>query len=179
MGLRFRHNDDGTVTGRNEDTGFAVTLADEEEVKRLLYEDAGWAYSPPPPPVPPGFHRFALLHQEFGDGGFEGERYAELRAHPPAGCTPVDWGCFALECERPGATLLHAVAATVAEIRREHGLVMNSLGIEKPDEWLGDDRDGHGAQVVAQLVLGTVERARALGYRRVDLVRLLDAAGIE
>lgn len=179
MGLQFRRNDDGTVTGRNEDTGFAVTLADEEEVKRLLYEDAGWAYSPPPPSVPPGFHRFALLHQESGDGGFEDERYAALRASPPAGCTPVDWGCFALECERPGATLLHAVAATVAEIRREHGLVMNSLGIEKPDERLDDDRDGHGAQAVAQLVLATVERARALGYRRVDLVRLVDAAGIE
>ena len=128
--------------------------------------------------MPPGFHRFALLHQDFGDGDFEGERYARLRACPPAGCTPVDWGCFALECERPGATLLHAVASTVAEIRREYGLVMNSLGIEKPDEWLGDDREGHGAQVVAQLVLGAVERARALGYRRVDLVRLLDAVGI-
>ncbi|MEU2268944.1 hypothetical protein ABZ568_21535 [Streptomyces olindensis] len=104
-------------------------MADAEEAKRRLYQNAGWDYTPPPPPVPPGFHRFALIHEQFEGGGFQHERYASLRADPPAGCVPTDWNCFALECEGPGATLLAAVTDTVAEIRREHGLMMNSLGI--------------------------------------------------
>ncbi|MGW0087222.1 hypothetical protein [Streptomyces sp. NPDC003393] len=178
MGLSFHRNPDNTVTGRNEDTGFAVTLADEEEVKRQLYEDAGWEYTPPPPPVPPGYHRFCLLDDSFDAGDFQDPRYAALRAHPPDGCVAADRGGFALECERPGKSLLDAVAGTIAEVRREHGLVMNSLGIEKPEEWLGDDRNGHPARVVAHLLLTAAHRASLLGYGRKDLVRLLDAAGV-
>ncbi|MER5994821.1 hypothetical protein [Streptomyces viridosporus] len=180
MTLHFHRNPDGTTTGRNDANGFTVTHAEEEEAKRLLYEDAGWEYTPPPPPVPPGFHRFSLVHDEFRAVGFGDERYAGLRARPPEGCVPVDWGCFALECERPGKTLLDAVAGTVAEVRREHGLVMNSLGVEKPEERLdADTKDGHAAKTVAHLVLRAAHRARLLGYGRKDLVRLLDAAGIE
>ncbi|MFF6876115.1 hypothetical protein ACFY9S_12470 [Streptomyces sp. NPDC012474] len=93
---------------------------------------------------------------------------------------PVDWGCLALECERPGKTLLDAVAGTVAEVRREHGLVMNSLGVEKPQEWFdADGKDGYAAKIVAHLVLMAAGRARMLGYGRKDVVRLLDATGIE
>ncbi|MFF0108846.1 hypothetical protein [Streptomyces hirsutus] len=179
MSLSFHRNSDGTTTGRNDASGFTVTHADEEEVKRQLYEDAGWEYTPPPPPVPAGFHRFSLVHEEFDAAGFGDERYAGLRERPPDGCLPVDRGSFALECERPGRTLLDAVAGTVAQVRREHGLVMNSLGIEKPQEWLGDDRDGDAAQIAAHLLLAGVHRARLLGYGRKDLVRLLDATGIE
>ncbi|WP_112468633.1 hypothetical protein [Streptomyces triticisoli] len=179
MGLYFRRNEDGTTTGRNEESGFTVTLADEEEVKRLLHEDAGWEYTPPPPPVPPGYHRFSLVDDAFDAGGFGDERYAGLRERPPAGCFPADWGRFALECERPGKSLLDAVTGTVAEIRREHGLVMNSLGIEKPQEWLGADKNGYAAQIVAHLLLMAAHRASLLGYGRKDLVRLLDAAGVE
>ncbi|MFD7699934.1 hypothetical protein [Streptomyces caelestis] len=180
MSLHFHRDSDGTTTGRNETTGFTVTHAEEEEVKRQLYEDAGWAYTPPPPPPPPGFHRFALVHEEFDDTGFTDERYAGLRERPPEGCVPVDRGCFALECERPGRTLLDAVAGTVAEVRRGHGLVMNGLGVEKPQE-RSDAGQGNGraAQTVAHLVLTAADRARRLGYGRKDLVRLLDAAGIE
>lgn len=179
MGIAFQRNADGSVTGRNEDTGFAVTDFDEEEVKRRMYEDAGWTYAPPPPPVAPGFHRFALANEDSGDDGFQDARFARLRANPPSGCVPEDWGYFALRCERPGATLLDAVADTVAEIRREYGLTMNSLGIEKPDEWLGNDKNGYGAQIVGHLLLKAVHRARLLGYGREDLVRFLDAAGAE
>ncbi|MFJ4691118.1 hypothetical protein [Streptomyces sp. NPDC088766] len=179
MSLVFHRNPDGTTTGRNEGSGLTVTHVDAEEVKRRLYEDAGWEYTPPPPPVPPGFHRFSLVHEEFEAAGFADERYADLRARPPQGCVPADRGCFTLECERPGRTLLDAVAGTVAEIRRAHGLVMNSLGVEKPQEWLGDDRDGHPGTIVAHLVLTAVHRARLLGYGRRDLVRLVDATGVE
>ena len=179
MSLTFHRNPDGTTTGRNEGSGLTVTHVDAEEVKRRLYEDAGWEYTPPPPPVPPGFHRFSLAHEEFEAAGFADEQYAGLRARPPEGCVPVDRGCLALECERPGRTLLDAVAGTVAEIRREYGLVMNSLGVEKPQEWLGDDPDGHPGQTVAQLMLMAAHRARLLGYGRRDLVRLIDAAGVE
>jgi hypothetical protein len=179
MGLSFRRNPDGTTTGRNEETGFTVTLADEHEVERRLYEDAAWEYTPPPPPVPPGYHRFSLVHEDFAEAGFEDERYAAVRANPPQGCEPADWGCFALECQRPGKTLLDAVTSTVAEIRREHGLVMNGMGIDKPQEWLGDDKNGHGAHIVGHLLLMAVHRASLLGYRRKDLVRLLDATGVE
>lgn len=184
MSLRFQRNADGTITGRNTDTGYTVTLADEEEVQRRVHEDAGWQYTPPPAPPPPGFHRFALLHDGFGDGGFADERYESLRTRPPRGCEPDDRGCFALNCERPGASLLSAVADTVAEIRREHGLVMNSLGVEKPDEWFADDwfaddSSGYGAQIVAHLMLMAAHRAALLGYGRKDLVRLLDATGVE
>ncbi|MEU6809801.1 hypothetical protein ABZ920_12525 [Streptomyces sp. NPDC046831] len=180
MTLFLHRNPDGTTTGRNEATGFTVTHADDEEVKRCLHEDAGWEYSPPPPPpARPGFHRFTLVHDDSDTEGCRDERYAALRARPPEGCVPADRGCFALECERPGRTLLDAVAGTVAEIRREHGLVMNGLGVEKPDEWLGDDGGGRAAQTVAHLVLSAAHRAALLGHRRKDLVRLLDAAGVE
>ncbi|MFB6849195.1 hypothetical protein ACFCXS_30675 [Streptomyces sp. NPDC056373] len=180
MGLHFHRNPDGTTTGRNEANGFSVTHAEEEEVKRQLYEDAGWEYTPPPPPVRPGFHRFSLVHDEFRASGFGDERYAGLRAHPPEGCVPVDRGRFALECERRGKTLLDAVAGTVAEVRREHGLVMNSLGVEKPQEWFdADSKDGYAAEIVAHLVVMAADRARLLGYGRKDVVRLLDATGIE
>ncbi|MFE9025301.1 hypothetical protein ACFYOA_03370 [Streptomyces iakyrus] len=180
MGLHFHRNPDGTTTGRNEANGFTVTLAEEEEVKRQLYEDAGWEYTPPPPPVPPGFHRFSLVHDEFRACGFEDERYAGLRARPPEGCVPADRGCLALECRRPGKTLLDAVAGTVAEVRTEHGLVMNSLGVDKPEEWYdADTKNGYAAHIVAHLVLMAADRARRLGYGRKEVVRLLDATGIE
>ncbi|MEU9626581.1 hypothetical protein AB0D89_07110 [Streptomyces luteogriseus] len=180
MSLHFHRNPDGTTTGRNEANGFTVTHAEEEDVKRQLYEDAGWEYTPPPPRLPPGFHRFALVHEEFRGSGFGDYRYAALRAQPPEGCVPVDRGCFALECRRPGKTLMDAVAGTVAEVRREHGLVMNSLGVEKPEEWYdADTKNGYAANIVAHLVLMAADRARLLGYGRKDVVRLLDATGIE
>ncbi|WP_324787947.1 hypothetical protein [Streptomyces sp. H51] len=182
MGLHFHRNPDGTTTGRNDANGFTVTHAEEEEVKRQLYEDAGWEYTPPPPPVPPGFHRFALVRDESASGGDEDERYASLRARPPEGCVPDggDGYGFTLRCERPGKTLLDAIAGTVAEVRREHGLVMNSLGVEKPEEWYdAGTKNGCAAETVAHLMLMCAHRARRLGYGRRDLVRLLDATGIE
>jgi hypothetical protein len=74
-------------------------------------------------------------------------------------------------------TLLDAVTDTVGVVRRDYGLVMNSLGIEKPGEWFGDGKDGYGVKIVAHLVLMARHRAALLGYEREDLVRLLDATG--
>ncbi|MBP5935710.1 hypothetical protein F3K43_06625 [Streptomyces sp. LBUM 1476] len=73
--------------------------------------------------------------------------------------------------------MLDAIAETLAEIRRAHGLVMNSLGID-PKEWMDDGKDGFGAQIVAHLVLMARYRAESLGYGRAELVRLLDATGV-
>jgi hypothetical protein len=57
---------------------------------------------------------------------------------------------------------------------------MNSLGVEKPREWFdADHKNGYAAETVAHLVLMVTDRARRLGYGRRDLVRLLDAAGLE
>lgn len=71
------------------------------------------------------------------------------------------------------------MADTVAEIRREHGVVMNSLGVEKPGEWSGEGRDGYQGEIVAHLLLAAVYRARLVGCGRRPLVRLLDATGIQ
>ncbi|WP_329125556.1 hypothetical protein [Streptomyces sp. NBC_01465] len=181
MGLSFRRHDDGTTTGTNMETGFTFTSADRDEVERVLRENAGWTYTPPPPPLPLGHHRFALEHDAFGmsvrDADGLEDRYARLRARPPHGCVPEGWGdSFALLCERPGDTLLAAVTDTVEEIRRENGLVMTGLGIEKPDEWMGRDRDGHCGKILAQLILQAAHRARACGYPADDLVHLLRTA---
>ncbi|MFF4018966.1 hypothetical protein [Streptomyces sp. NPDC001843] len=71
------------------------------------------------------------------------------------------------------------MADTVAEIRREHGVVLNSLGIEKPEEWFGEGKDGFKGQVVAHLLLRAVHRAALVGCRRADLLRLIDVTEIE
>jgi hypothetical protein len=175
MGLTFRRNSDGTMTGTNDATGFTVTLADETEVERLVCQNAGRAWSPPPAPPPPGHFRFALLHV-FGAGRFSDPRYDGLKSAPTAGCTPRDWDWFAVECERPGANLLGAVASTVAEVRREHGLLLDDLGIEKVYEWFDDEPGGHGDQLVAQLLLMAAARAEVLGYSTDDLIRFLRVA---
>jgi hypothetical protein len=71
-------------------------------------------------------------------------------------------GLLRLTCERPGrpAWTRHD---TVAVIRREHGLVMNSMGIGKPQEWLVSDKDGYVAQNVKHLSLLAAHRAFLLG----------------
>ncbi|NUV60424.1 hypothetical protein [Streptomyces sp. CAI-85] len=173
MGLHFQRHTDGTAADRDTHT---ETETDTGLARRPVREDAYREHAPPRQPTP-RLHRFALLHDEFDDVGFGHERYETLRTRPPGGCEPVDRGGFALKCERPGRTLLDAVSDTVGEIRREHGLVMNSLGIEDPGERLDSDRNGYDAQIVAHLLLTAAHRAALLGYRRKDLVRLLDAAG--
>ncbi|MEU6552193.1 hypothetical protein ABZ915_18195 [Streptomyces sp. NPDC046915] len=100
------------------------------------------------------------MDEAFGTSGFDDARCARLRAHPPEGCVPVDWGSFALKCERPGTTLLDAVTDTVAEVRREHGVDLDSLGIEKPEEWFGEGKDGFKGEAVAHL---RVIRRRSAG----------------
>lgn len=68
MGLSFHRNPDGTTTGRNDSSGFTVTNADPEEVKRRVYEDAGWEYHP---------HRLPYLQ------GITGSRWSMTRSTPP------------------------------------------------------------------------------------------------
>ncbi|QNP69193.1 hypothetical protein IAG44_06880 [Streptomyces roseirectus] len=177
MGLQFHDNEDGTFTGCNDATGFSVTSADEEEVRRLVHKDARRPCGPRLPPPAEGLHRFVLVHEEFEGGSFDDDRYDALRANPPTGCTPINWGCFALSCDRPGRTMLDAITETLREIRRDHGLVMNSLGTGS-QEWMDDGKDGYGAQIVAHLVLMARYRAESLGYGHAELVRLLDATGV-
>ncbi|WP_256333283.1 hypothetical protein [Streptomyces sp. cf386] len=76
-------------------------------------------------------------------------------------------------------TLWEAVADTVSEVRRDHGVLMSGLGIEKVHEWFDATKNGYGAEIAAQLVLMGVYRAALLGYGRSDLIRLLDATGVQ
>lgn len=58
-------------------------------------------------------HEFNLLHYPctYPVPRFDDPRYDALKANPPAGCTPRDFGSvFGLECRRAGPTLLDAVA---------------------------------------------------------------------
>ncbi|MHC0429662.1 hypothetical protein ACX6XY_05650 [Streptomyces sp. O3] len=169
-GLWTATGDDGTRTA-------TVTAETADEASALVQEAFGLtAYRPPPPP-PPGWHRFNLIHCPVTDHPrFDDQRYDGIKAAPPEGCVVKDFGYFGLECERPGATLLDAVAGIVAEIREQHGLLMTDLGIEKLWEWSSDGTDGWGAEIVGQLLLMAAERGRRLGYSGDDLVRFLSAA---
>ncbi|MER6110662.1 hypothetical protein [Streptomyces hirsutus] len=60
------------------------------------------------------------------------------------------------------------MAGTVTQVRREHGLVMNSLGAGKPQEWLGRDRDGYAAYIATHLLLMGMYRARLLGVTGIE-----------
>lgn len=121
----------------------------------------------------PGAHRFRLL----ADGDDRPEARAALAESPPAGCVADDFdgGSFGLDCQRHAPSYLEAVAAVVAETRDRHGIVLNDLGVEKLWEFSHDGRDGHGAQVLGQLLLMSAERAADLGYSRAEAVAFLDA----
>ncbi|WP_200301149.1 hypothetical protein [Streptomyces adelaidensis] len=69
------------------------------------------------------------------------------------------------------------MADTGAEIRRDHGLIMTSLGMEKSDKWLDIDKNGHGGEVLAHLLLGPPSVRLGSDAAVRDLVRLFDAAG--
>ncbi|MGC5363176.1 amidase [Streptomyces sp. DT24] len=125
--------------------------------------------------------RFSLIHcpvEEYPE--LDDPRYDGLRTAPPQGCAVDDAGSwFGLSCERSGTTLLDAVAEVCAEIRAEHGMLMNDLGIEKLWEWSGGGTDGWGAEIVGQLLLMAAERGPKLGYSVDDLVRFLRTAAGE
>ncbi|THA72964.1 amidase [Streptomyces sp. A0958] len=128
--------------------------------------------------MPPGWHRFTLIHCPVGKRPrVDGPEYDGIRSSPPQGCRVEDGGeCFGLVCERQGATLLDAVAEVCAEIRTGHGLLMTDLGIEKLWEWSADGTDGWDAEIVGQLLLMAAERGPKLGYGVDDLVRFLHTA---
>ncbi len=163
--------DDGSRT-------VTMTANTSDEASALVTEAFGMTAYRPPPPLPPGWQRFNLLHCPVVDyPKFDDPRYDALKARPPEGCEVRDFGgYFGLRCERPGATLLDAVAVLCAEIRAEHGLLMTDLGIEKLWEWSSDGTDGWGAEIVGQLLLMAAERGPALGYSVDDLVRFLRTA---
>ncbi|MEV6676130.1 hypothetical protein AB0N09_04575 [Streptomyces erythrochromogenes] len=174
-GLWDAVGDDGTSRLRE-------TAETADEATAMVQEAFGVKGWRPQPPPPPGWQRFTLIHNPV-DGGTGGgdPRYAAVRARPPRGCLADDVeGRFALRCERPGGRLLDAVADTCAEVRREHGLLMTDLGIEKLWEWSADGPDGWGAEIVGQLLLMAAERGPKVGYSVADMARLLrTAAGAE
>ncbi|MFE3741760.1 amidase [Streptomyces sp. NPDC059134] len=122
--------------------------------------------------------RFRLIHcQAEGVPDCYAPRYEALWADPPQGCSVEPFGdYFCLRCERPGATLLVAVASLCAEIREEYGLLMTDLGIEGLWDWTADGTDGRGAEIVGQLLLMAAERGPLLGYGVDDLVEFLRTA---
>lgn len=125
-------------------------------------------------------HEFNLLHYpcQGPTPSFDEPRYDALKAHPPTGCIPEDFGgLFGLRCSRTGPTLLDAVAEVCREINAAHGILMTDLGVEKLWEWASDGRSGFGATITGQLLLMAVERGTALGYSVEDLARFLRTVG--
>ncbi|MBB5106655.1 hypothetical protein [Streptomyces spectabilis] len=184
MGLSIRcHRDDltglWTATGGDGGRMVTITAGTADEAGALVQEAFGLVARRPPPPLPPGWHRFKLIHCPAGrPPGFEDPLYDAVKAQPPEGCAVEDFGgYFGLRCERPGVTLLDAVGELCAEIRAGHGLLMTDLGIEKLWEWSSDGTDGWGAEIVGQLLLMAAERGPELGYSQEDLVRFLRKAG--
>ncbi|MER5933861.1 hypothetical protein [Streptomyces sp. NPDC002054] len=180
MGISFTTRRDGdsgrwTAVGDDGERTEIRTADTAVEATAQVYEAFGLEAFRPPPPLPPGWQRFTLIHcPVMGRPGFDDPRYAGLKAQPPQGCTVEDiGGYFGLRCERPGARLLDAVADTCREIRAEHGLLMTDLGIEKLWEWSADGTDGWGAEIVGQLLLMAAERGPRLGYSGDDLVQFL------
>ncbi|WP_329065158.1 amidase [Streptomyces sp. NBC_01429] len=123
-------------------------------------------------------YEFNLLHcLAEGLPDLDDPRYAPVKAAPPPGCSAGRYGdFFCLRCERQGQNLLDAVAPVCAEVRAASGVLMTDLGVEGLWEWKADGRDGHGATVVAQLLLMAAERASLIGYGVDDLVRFLRTA---
>jgi hypothetical protein len=124
-------------------------------------------------------HEFQLLHvtQSWPAPKYDDPIYDAIKADPPAGCVPEDFGgLFGLRCEREGPTLLDAVAEVCHEVRTRYDLLMTDLGIEKLWEWSPDGRDGFGATIVGQLLLMASSRGQQLGYDIEDLVRFIRTA---
>jgi hypothetical protein len=121
-------------------------------------------------------HKFVRAHVPHGGLPDPSDpRYDRIRADPPAGCEVTNCeGWFALQCQRPGLTLLDAIANTVAEIHRDYGLTFDDAGITKPFEWFEDGKNGLGARIIAQLLLMAHSRASALGYSADDMKRFID-----
>ncbi|MFJ8163544.1 hypothetical protein ACIRBY_21835 [Streptomyces sp. NPDC096136] len=171
-----------TAVGDDGERREARTAGSADEATALVHEAFGLTAWRPQPPPPAGWHRFTLVHRPVDDYPAPDDPcYAALRARPPGGCVPEEAdGCFALRCERPGARLLDAVAATCAEIRDGYGLLMADLALARPEEWSADGSDGWGAEAVGQLLLMAAERGPKLGYSVEDLAGFLRvAAGAE
>ncbi|GAA0302331.1 hypothetical protein GCM10010302_46020 [Streptomyces polychromogenes] len=181
LAVRVRRDEaGGTWTAVGDDGRRRVTrvAGSADEATAQVQEAFGVEGWRPQPPPPPGWQRFTLLHRPAGEcPPYEDPRYDRLRARPPRGCVaePVGGG-FGLRCERPGARLLDAVAATCAEVREGYGLLLCDLGVEKVQEWVEDGPDGWGAEIVGQLLLMVAERGPRLGYSVEDLAGFLRMA---
>ena len=98
---------------------------------------------------------------------------APLAAHPPEGLTyTADYGMPVLSGVREADSKFAAIASVATEVKARYGLAFNDAGIEKPDEWVGDE---HGQQVTAHLVLAAVHRAKHCGVPPEELVELMRA----
>lgn len=112
------------------------------------------------------------LMQEFVPpwGVFGDPLYAEIKARPPEGCVVENFdGIFGLACVREAGTIVAAVAELVAEIYDRYGLLMDSLGVEKPHEWFGDDAEGYSGIITAHLLLAAAARMTQLGFTHEDV----------
>ena len=183
MGLSIRRTWDEltglwTAVGGDGTRSVTITAQTCDEATALVQEAFGFKAYRPPPPLPPGWQRFTLIHDPVGEyPGYDDPRYDALKARPPEGCEVKRLDeYFGLRCVRPGDRLLDAVAELCAEIRAEHGLLMSDLGIEKLYEWSEDGTDGWGAEIVGQLLLMAAVRGPRLGYSVDDLVRFLRTA---
>ncbi|MEU4208596.1 hypothetical protein AB0F13_01105 [Streptomyces sp. NPDC026206] len=116
-------------------------------------------------------HHVTLVHDNWP--AKTPDYYASLAAAPPVGFefSYKTWGYYpGISGSREAPTRFHAIASVVAEVAAAHGVLLNDAGVEKPQEWMGDE---HNQQTIAHLLLMAVHRAAYCGLTVDDLTEFL------
>jgi hypothetical protein len=116
-------------------------------------------------------YEVTLIHTDWPEK--RRDYFASLEADPPDGFefSYGTWGSYpGITGSREAETRFHAIASIVAEVAARTGVLLNDAGVEKPDEWLGEDWN---QQVIAHLLLMAAHRAAYCGLTVHDLTEFL------